>query len=226
MQDLGREATLLARVAHDVAQPLNAILAAMQILRISDDRTAVDRAAQVIDRQVQYLRAFVTRVLDDARLHRQHASGRFVRVDTCDIVTRVIEAARILCVQRGLDLTSDVPDRPAWVDGDPVSLQEIVWNLLSNAVRYTPDGGTILVRVAEDGDHVVVTVCDTGIGLEADEIRRIFRPFGQGDSGSPHGAGLGLAIARELAGAHGGSITARSAGRGHGSEFRVTLPCR
>jgi len=165
-------------------------------------------------------------LLDDARRHRWYAVGHFVPVDVCDIVRDVIEASRILCVQRGLEVTSDLPDEPVWADGDFVSLQEIVWKLLANAVRYTPAGGTIVARVSEDDDQVVVAVCDTGIGLEPREIRRICGAFAQGECGSAKGVGLGLAIARELARAHGGTIGVRSAGRGRGSEFRLTLPSR
>lgn len=222
----GREHGVLDRVAHDLAEPLNAILAALQVVRTSDDRAVVDRAAQIIERQTHYLRQLVSRLLEDARRHRWHAVLHFVPVNVGEIVGQVIEANRLLCVQRGLEVASELPAEPVWADGDPVLLQEIVWNLLANAVRYTPHGGTIHVRVSQDDDQLVVAVRDSGVGVEPHEARRIFDAFAQGERGSPEGVGLGLAISWELARAHGGSIDVRSAGRGRGSEFRLILPAR
>jgi len=219
-------AGLLARFAHDLAQPLNAIGAAAQIVRASADRAAVDRAARVIERQTLYLREFVSRILDEVGDRHWHAVRHFVPVDMCDIARQVIEANRILCMQGGRQLVEDIPAGPVWVDGDVVSLQEIVWNLLANAVRYTPSGGSIHVRVSADDDQVIVAIRDTGIGLEPPEINRIFKEFAQGERGSPEGRGLGLTIAWRLARVHGGGIDVRSDGRGRGSEFRLRLPGR
>jgi signal transduction histidine kinase len=222
----GERVGLLARVAHDLIQPLNAIGAAAQVVRVSADRAAVDRAARVIERQASYLREFVDRILDEARNRHWHPARHFVPVDICEIARQVIEANRVLCTQGGLQLVEDIPAGPVLVDGDPVALQEIVWNLLANAVHYTPAGGSIRVRVLADDDQVVVAIRDTGIGLEPSEINRLFRGVTESERSGPERRGLGLAIASTLAQVHGGGIDVRSDGHGCGTEFRLRLPVR
>jgi signal transduction histidine kinase len=123
-----------------------------------------------------------------------------------------------------LTTTAELPDEPVWVDGDAVRLEEILWSLMSNAVRHTPRGGTIAVDVTPHDDTVVIVVRDTGSGLEHREIRRIFRAFVHGDCATADGLGLGLALAWDLARSHGGTIDVRSDDRRWRSEFRAVLP--
>jgi len=214
----------LARVAHELSQPLSAIVAATRVLRSSGDPGAVDRAGAVIEHQMIYMQSLVNDLLADARQHCSQMLVRYTRLDVREVVKSVLDANEAVCAKRQLTTTAELPDGPVWVDGDAVRLQEILWNLMSNAVRHTPRGGTIAVDVTPHDDIVIIAVRDTGSGLERREIRRIFRAFVQGECGTPDGLGLGLAVAWDLARSHGGTIDVRSEGRGRGSEFRVVLP--
>jgi CheY-like chemotaxis protein len=120
----------------------------------------------------------------------------------------------------------DIAVRPAMTSGDPDRLQQVVWNLLSNAVKFTPPGGEIRVGLRRDHGFVL-TVTDTGIGLEPSFVPHMFEPFRQADGSASRehgGLGLGLAIVRQITELHGGTVTARSAGHGHGATFEVRLP--
>jgi signal transduction histidine kinase len=124
--------------------------------------------------------------------------------------------------------TSELPDRPLWVEGDPVRLVQAFTNLLNNAARYTQPGGEVQVSLAREGSQAVVRVKDTGIGIDPSMLQSIFDPFVQVDTASPQsrqGLGVGLALLRRLVEMHGGTTTAHSAGLGKGSEFVVRLPC-
>lgn len=162
----------------------------------------------------------------DDRRHRPRAATRFVTADVCEIVTEVLDANQALCATRRLAASANLPGVAVWVAGDPVCLREILWNLISNAVRHTLPGGRILVRVTSRGHEVIISVSDTGIGLEPQEIEAILRAFAEGEHKQEGRRGLGLAVAWEHARAHGGAIDVRSAGRGRGSEFLVILPVR
>jgi len=222
--NVGSHNKTLARVAHDLSQPLSAIVAATRVLRSSGDHVTHDKASAVIEHQTSYMQSLLNDLLDDVRQRRACMLEGFVRVDIRGIVERVLDANEPVCLQRQLTASARCPERPVWVDGDEMRLQEILWNLISNAVRYTPAGGAIAVDVTVHDDAVIVAVMDTGDGLEREEIRRIFRAFVKGECGNPEGLGVGLAVAWELAQAHGGKIEVRSQGRGKGSEFCLVLP--
>jgi signal transduction histidine kinase len=183
-----------------------------------------DKASAVIEHQTLFMRSRVNDLVDDVRQHRRCLLEGFARLDIRTVIQRVLDANDPVCVQRQLRTTAKLPERPVWVDGDATLLQEILRNLISNAVRYTPEGGAIAVDVTVHDDEVIVSVTDTGHGLEREEIRRIVRAFVRGECGNPKGGGLGLAVAWEFAQGHGGKIDVRSQGRGKGSEFRLVLP--
>jgi signal transduction histidine kinase len=183
-----------------------------------------DQASATVEHQALYIQSPVNDLLDDVRQHRLCILEGFARLDIRTIIQPVLGASEPVCVQRQLQTTARLPETPVWVDGDATCLQEILWNLVSNAVRYTPEGGAISVDVTIHDDAVIVSVTDTGHGLEREEIRRICRAFVRGGCGKPEGLGLGLAVAWALAQAHGGKIDIRSQGRGKGSEFRLVLP--
>jgi len=148
----------------------------------------------------------------------------------CDmgaVVAGALEQVRPLLDRRGHTLHVDLPEQPATVNGDEKRLVQIVANLLNNAAKYTPDRGRIAVAVALCGAAVTCTVTDNGIGMSPDFVERAFDVFAQADQSiarSQGGLGLGLALARSLVTAHGGSIDARSDGPGKGAAFTVTLP--
>jgi len=142
-------------------------------------------------------------------------------------VAKAVQMASDLFEQRRQHLTIDVPHSGMRVDGDPVRLAQVVANLLTNAARYTPPGGAISVRAVHAGDSVAIIVKDNGVGIEADMLPRVFELFVQGQRGTDRaegGLGLGLTLARSLVAMHGGTLVARSAGAGAGSEFEIVLP--
>lgn len=213
----------LTRIVHDLSQPLNALLAAARVLRSATSQATIDRASTTIERQAAYMHELIGKLLYDRR-HGAGAATAFESVDICEIVAEVLDASQALCATHRLDASAILPGIPLRVAGDPVSLREILWNLISNAVRHTLPGGRIVVHVTSRGREVLISVSDTGTGLETDEIAAILRAFAEGAHTREGRRGFGLAVVWELARAHGGAIDVRSAGRGRGSEFVVMLP--
>jgi CheY-like chemotaxis protein len=119
-----------------------------------------------------------------------------------------------------------LPAHPVWLDVDADRIAQVVTNLLNNAARYTPPGGTVTVSISEDGDHSVLSISDTGIGLDPEDRDRVFEMFTQVGGPGSGGLGIGLALVRGIVELHGGHVEARSKGPGHGSEFRITLPAQ
>ena len=153
-----------------------------------------------------------------------------LRLEQLDL-RQPLEAAVRVCEQdlrdKQIELTQQLPAEPLWVVGDAGRLQQVFWNLLRNAIKFTPERGRIVLRGYHDADSVAVEVCDTGIGIEPERLAVLFRAFEQGGSDITArfgGLGLGLAICRALAEAHGGTVTAKSPGTGQGATFRVLLP--
>ena len=142
-------------------------------------------------------------------------------------MTHAVEAARPLARGRDQSLTVSLPSEPLELNADPIRLAQIIGNLLNNAVKFTERGGSIRLQVERDGDEAVLRITDTGIGIEADEIPRIFEMFTQLDTSlerTVSGLGIGLSLVRTLVDLHGGRICVHSHGRGHGAEFIVHLP--
>jgi PAS domain S-box-containing protein len=217
----------LANLSHELRTPLNAILGYARILQTPDldfDRRA--RAAEVVERNARMLSKLVSDVLDISRI----AAGK-TRVNRrpCDIVA-VLDAAldvvRPGADAKGVGLERDVPVDTATivVDGDRV--QQVLWNLLSNAVKFTPRGGRVTTSFRINPHDIVITVSDTGAGIDRSVLPFIFQRFRQGDnsSGEAGGLGLGLALVRHFVELHGGRVTASSEGHGRGATFVVTLP--
>jgi CheY-like chemotaxis protein len=180
----------------------------------------------VIDRQVQHMGALLEDLLDVSRLTRDMIRLHRERVELGTVIVQAVEATRPLVEGRRHELTLDLPPDPIEVDGDVNRLIQIFGNLLSNAAKYTDPGGHIRVTAERRHDRAVVRVEDTGIGIRAENVDRIFELFSQvapGAEGS-EGLGIGLALVKALVDRHGGSVTARSDGIGQGSEFTVRLP--
>ena len=216
----------LAMLGHELRNPLGAISNAAGLL---NDPRAVDetrrQAGEIIVRQVGHLTRLTDDLLDAARA----LTGKIVlerhAVDFGALTAqalRTLKAAGRTSKHRIVE-TLDA----AWVDADPIRLDQIVSNLVVNAVKYTPPGGTIRVAVAREGDEAVLRVLDTGIGLSPELAARVFDLFVQGDrelDRSLGGLGIGLTLVRRLAEMHGGTVSVRSPGEGQGSEFIVRLP--
>ena len=215
----------LAMLGHELRNPLAPILTALQLMRLRGG-TALEHERTVIERQTRHLVRLVDDLLDVSRIARGKIELRRERMDLADGVAKAIEMASPLLEERSHELEIDVP-RGLTLDADPARLAQIVANLLTNSAKYTEAGGRIVVRASSEGHELVLRVTDTGVGIESDMLPRIFDMFTQEPQSIDRargGLGLGLTIVRNLAELHGGSVEARSAGRGRGSEFIIRLP--
>jgi CheY-like chemotaxis protein/two-component sensor histidine kinase len=222
-----RKDVFIATLAHELRNPLAPIRNAAAVLRFAPGLDPkVQWCRDVIDRQVQHMGALLEDLLDVSRLTRDMIRLHRERVELGTVIVQAVEATRPLVEGRRHELTLDLPPDPIEVDGDVNRLIQIFGNLLSNAAKYTDPGGHIRVTAERRHDRAVVRVEDTGIGIRAENVDRIFELFSQvapGAEGS-EGLGIGLALVKALVDRHGGSVTARSDGIGQGSEFTVTLP--
>lgn len=223
-----RKDEFLAMLAHELRNPLAAIRNAGQVLLRADGGDPTYRkAAKILNRQVKHMIRQVDDLLDVSRIGQGKIELRKERADLAAVVNHAVEASRPLIEGSGQQLTVALPPHPLYVYGDPVRLTQIADNLLSNACKFTGRGGRIELAVEEKDRQGVIRIRDTGIGIAAAELARIFEMFAQVDKrrDRPHGGlGLGLTLVRTLAEMHGGVVEARSAGVGRGSEFTVRLP--
>ncbi|HLV68277.1 MAG TPA: ATP-binding protein [Polyangiaceae bacterium] len=216
----------LAMLGHELRNPLAPILTALHLMRMRGG-SALERERNVIERQAQHLVRLVDDLLDISRVTRGKIELRKRRIELCEPTARAIERVSPLFEQRGHELVVNVPENGLLVDADPERLTQVIANLLTNAAKYTENGGHITVTGERQGIDVVLSVRDTGIGIEPLVLPRIFDVFTQGRQGLDRGKGglgLGLAIVRSLVELHGGTVAAESAGPGLGSEFTVRIP--
>ena len=216
----------LAMLGHELRNPLNAITGANGVMQQSaPDSPATARARDIISRQLVNLRGLVDDLLDVARVN----SGKIVLhrapVDLAEIARRAVSV--LSASGRFARHSVDVQASPAWVDGDETRLEQVVTNLLDNAVKYTPPGGHVRLQVAARDGRAEVEVVDDGTGLPRELLPRVFELFTQGErtiDRSQGGLGLGLALVRRIVELHGGEVAASSEGPGRGATFRVRLP--
>jgi signal transduction histidine kinase/DNA-binding response OmpR family regulator len=216
----------LAMLGHELRNPLAPIVTALQLLRLRGV-DAAQRERTIIERQVRHLVGLVDDLLDISRVTRGKIRLSPVPTELSEAVAKGIELASPLLEQHQHDLSVDVPTEGLGVSADPTRLAQVISNLLTNAAKYTPPGGRIRVSAALEGEAVVLRVRDTGMGIDAAMLPRIFDLFTQDRQAidrAQGGLGLGLAIVRSLVGLHGGTVSAHSEGRGRGSEFIVRLP--
>jgi two-component system CheB/CheR fusion protein len=223
-----RKDEFLALLAHELRNPLAPIRNAAHLLRIGSREPAeIDRIQRVLERQVQHMVRLVDDLLEVARISRGRLELRLARVDLKSVVASAIETTRPIIDASRHRLTIDLPAAPVAVHADAVRLTQVLANLLHNATKYTDQGGHIALSVRREDDRAVIRVRDTGIGIPAPLLPRIFDMFSQGDSlagRSESGLGIGLTIAKSLVELHGGTIEAVSGGPGTGAEFAVRLP--
>ncbi|MFO7179275.1 MAG: ATP-binding protein [Pseudomonadota bacterium] len=216
----------LAMLGHELRNPLAPILTALHLMRMRGGN-ALERERNVIERQAQHLVRLVDDLLDISRVTRGKIELKKRPLELSEPTARAIERVSPLFEQRSHVLTVEVPTSGLLVNADPERLTQVIANLLTNAAKYTENGGRITVIGERRGDEVVLSVRDTGIGIEPLVLPRVFDVFTQGRQGLDRGKGglgLGLAIVRSLVELHGGTVAARSAGPGQGSEFTVRLP--
>ena len=223
-----RKDEFLATLAHELRNPLAPIRHSLEILlRSEGDPRLFRHATEILGRQLSHMIRLIDDLLDISRITRDKLQLRRMRVDLASIVRHAVEASRPLAErdQQTIDVT--LPDQPIYLDGDPVRLTQVFSNLFNNACQYTEPGGRIWLTAERQKDEVVLLVRDSGIGMPADQLDGIFEMFAQVDEDSERprrGLGIGLTLVRRLVQLHGGTVTARSEGRGLGSEFEVRLP--
>jgi two-component system, chemotaxis family, CheB/CheR fusion protein len=225
-----RKNEFLAMLAHELRNPLVPIRNAAHLLRRHDDVDPDTRQAHdTIDRQVGHMVRMIDDLLDVSRVDQGKIRLERRLLDLVELVRTVVEDARGLLVERGLTVELSLPDAPLPFTGDVTRLSQVVGNLLDNAGKFTDAGGTIRVALGvwDDRTRAVLVVDDTGIGMDAETLPRIFDIFDQADrtlDRSRGGIGLGLSLVKGLIVQHGGSVRAESEGVGRGSRFVVELP--
>jgi len=216
----------LAMLGHELRNPLAPIVTALQLIKMRGDGTS-SREHEIIERQVTHMMNLVDDLLDVSRIASGKIELRITQLDVRDAVTKAIEIAMPLFESAGHHFAVEVGDEPVIVEGDDARLTQVFTNLLTNAAKYTPPGGHVVLTLRAAGDLAIVEVRDDGKGIEPDLLPRVFDLFVQGrqDVDRPAGGlGLGLTLVRSLVERHGGQVEAHSPGAGHGSAFTVKLP--
>ena len=223
-----RKDEFLAMLGHELRNPLAPIRSASQVLRmVAPDNDRVAGTAAVIERQVEHLSRLVDDLLDVSRITRGAVRIERKTLDVKALLMRAVEMAQPLIEARGHRLNLQLPTSRLRVDGDLTRLSQAVGNVLNNAAKFTPAGGDIVVSAGVAGGEVEIRVRDTGIGLSAEMLPRVFELFAQAERSldrSEGGLGIGLTLAKRLVELHGGTIVAASEGAGRGSEFILRLP--
>lgn len=223
-----RKDEFLAVLAHELRDPLAPLANVLELIKHSHGDAQVLRLAQeTMERQLGQLVRLVDDLLDVARITRGQLQLRLGRVELAAALDQAAEMAAPLIQAARLSLEVSTPDEPVWLEADPVRLIQVFGNLLINASKFTERGGRIVLAAERQGDDVVVTVSDTGIGIPRDHLRSIFDLFTQvpnGEEQSQIGLGIGLTLVARLVAMHGGTVQASSDGRGKGSRFVVRLP--
>jgi signal transduction histidine kinase len=223
-----RKDEFLAMLAHELRNPLAPISAAAHLLKVGKvDEARARQSGEIISRQVQHLTGLVDDLLDVSRVSRGQVELRKLPLEMRSVVADAVEQANPLILARGHHLAMHMGPAAARVSGDAKRLVQVIFNLLANAAKYTPEGGNIRVSTQVEQEHVVLSVQDDGIGLSADLVPHVFQLFVQAERSperSAGGLGLGLAIVKSLVEMHGGKASCFSAGLGCGSIFTVRLP--
>lgn len=218
----------LATLSHELRTPLNAILGWATILkRDRADSAKLERGLHAIERNATAQSRLVTDLLDMSSILSGKLRLEMTKFPLANAVRAAADAVRLAAEAKNIRLVLDLNSAEGTTLGDAGRMQQIVWNLLSNAIRHTPPGGRVTVTAQQDGSVNLVRVEDTGVGIPAEHLPFIFEPFRQVDSSTTRaqgGLGLGLALVRRLAEAHGGSAEAKSDGPGLGATFTISLP--
>ncbi|MBY0231001.1 MAG: PAS domain S-box protein [Gemmataceae bacterium] len=223
-----RKDEFIALLAHELRNPLAPLRNGLRILRLADgDADAAAQARGMMERQLGHMVRLIDDLLDVSRISQHKMELRRSRVSLADVVASAVETARPALDAAGHELALLLPPEPVLLDADLTRLAQVFANLLTNSAKYTPPGGSVRLEAERRGGEAVVSVSDTGIGIPAESLPRIFELFSQVDRSIERetgGLGIGLALVKGLVGMHGGTVTAASAGPGRGSTFTVVLP--
>jgi PAS domain S-box-containing protein len=222
-----RKDEFLAMLAHELRNPVAAIRTAVESFDVPATGDHLDWATGVIVRQVSHLARLLDDLLDVSRITRGMIPIRKQLIDAYPVINQVVESIRPLIEDRHQRLEVSMPGRPLRLEADPIRLEQVLFNLLTNAAKYTPARGRIAISAEQVEDQIIIRVADEGMGIPPEVLPRIFDLFVQGERAlarSEGGLGIGLTIVRKMVELHGGSVSARSEGPGRGSEFTVRLP--
>jgi signal transduction histidine kinase/CheY-like chemotaxis protein len=223
-----RKTEFLAILSHELRTPLASLRNSISLLdRAQPGSDPARRANEILHRQADHLTRLVDDLLDISRITYGKIELRRSRIDAREVVRRVCDDMRDAFEERAVELYTSEPVHPVWVDADAARLVQMVGNLMNNARKFTQPGGQVQVAVRRRGIACEVSVRDNGIGIDPRDLDSIFDPFAQAERsrhGSSGGMGIGLALVRELALSHGGSVRASSAGHGQGAEIVLALP--
>jgi PAS domain S-box-containing protein len=222
-----RKDEFLAMLAHELRNPLAAMGNAVTLSSASGLQEHIDWSMQVINRQIKHLTRLIDDLLDVSRISRGKIELRRDVLDLTPVIDSAVETSKALVESRKHTLSVSLDRGNLWVNADPARLEQVVMNLLTNAAKYTDDGGDIWLTAGSEGQEVVITVRDSGVGIPPEKLPEMFILFVQGDrtlARSEGGLGIGLTLVKKLVEMHGGSVVGRSEGIGKGSEFIVRLP--
>ena len=222
-----RKDEFLAMLAHELRNPLAPLRTGLELLKLDPSADVVAHTKATMERQITNLTRLVDDLLDVSRMTRGKIALRKMTLDARQPVSEAVSVARSLAALKRLTLDVDLPREPVIVDADPVRLEQIMGNLIGNAIKFTPAGGTIRVSLNVDGEWVVMRVRDTGAGIPQGQLHRVFELFGQATDSLDRGQGglgIGLTVVRLIAELHGGTAQIFSQGEGHGTEALVRLP--
>ena len=220
----------LAIMSHELRNPLNVILGYAELLLRAEeikDSVPLRRMADAVKRNAVAQSKLIRDLLDLSRLRSGKLELNRETVSPVVSIHNAIETVRLDALSKNIRVEVDAPDEPIFVEADPVRLEQVIWNLLNNAVKFTPQDGHIAVKLHAKPDEIVLSVEDNGQGIDASFLPHIFEIFRQAESGANRaqaGMGIGLAVVQQLVELHGGSVNAHSDGLGHGASFTIHLP--
>jgi PAS domain S-box-containing protein len=223
-----RKDQFIALLAHELRNPLAPLRNGLQVIRLAGtDTNAIAQAREMMDRQLSHMVRLIDDLLDISRVSQNKMELRRSRVLLKDVISSAVETARPAIEEAGHEFAISLPSEPVYLDADLTRLAQVVANLLNNSAKYTERGGRILLAAERQGGEAIISVRDTGLGIPANDLPRIFDMFSQVDRSierSTGGLGIGLALVKGLVEMHGGTVTASSPGQGKGSTFVVKLP--
>ena len=218
----------LATISHELRTPLNAILGWVQLLRAGRlDADGRARALETIERNARAQSELIEDLLDMSRIISGKMNLAVKNVDLGSVIGEAVEAVRLAADAKAIQLSAEADLTLGKVKGDPTRLQQVVWNLLANAIKFTPRGGRVMVKATRTNGHAEILVSDNGRGIPPEFLPHVFERFRQAESSTRRaqgGIGLGLAIVRQLVESHGGTVRAESEGIDCGATFIVSLP--
>ena len=219
----------LATLSHELRTPLNAVMGWVELLKAeSDDPAIITEGVAVIERNVRAQAKLIDDLLDVSRIISGKVRLEIKPLNLAEVIDAAVETVRPTALAKGVRLETVVNSAPS-VNGDFGRLQQTIWNLLTNAIKFTPRGGRVQVFLEQSGSSSTVSVTDTGEGIEPEFLPHVFERFRQADGSASRkhsGLGLGLSIVKTLVEMHGGAVAVQSRGKGLGSSFRVNLPLR